>query len=473
MANPSPPLVQRLAWNAPPADLVARWPADRALFALLSSPAIHASAQRRARWSILASPLDGAPRIAPRAGDNPLALLDRAIAATARSASPAVAEARAAGLPFLGGWIGAIDYELGEVIEPNVRADASHSPGPLLRFVHCDAALVHDAAADRWWAVGEPDAASGLIRIAAQSFVRSAPGRPRVELDPPRSNMGRAAYEAAVRRAVELIHAGDAFQVNLAHHLVARLHDEPRALFLALLERAAPDYGALLEHRDADRQAVLSISPELFLEADFAAGADRRVLTRPIKGTRRAIPTDPPAARAALERSEKDRAELVMIVDLMRNDLGRVCEFGSVRVESDRDIEPHAGGELLHAVATVSGRLRADITPAALLRAAFPPGSVTGAPKVRAMQIIRELEPAPRAAYCGAVGFFSDHGRASLSVAIRTATVRSTLAGAEVSFPVGAGVVADSDPHAEWLETLDKAGAFTGLPAPLLAGAAS
>jgi anthranilate/para-aminobenzoate synthase component I len=182
--------------------------------------------------------------------------------------------------------------------------------------------------------------------------------------------------------------------------------------------------------------------------------------TRPISG-------DP----AELRASEKDRAELNMIVDLMRNDLGRVCEFGSLRVDAPREVESHGALQststpgILQGVATVSGTVRADQQLPGLLRAAFPPGSITGAPKVRAMQIISELEPLPRGPYCGCIGFLSDSGRAQFSVAIRTAVLTKAAPSElwNVRYGIGAGIVADSDPGSEWRETLIKARIWRGI----------
>jgi para-aminobenzoate synthetase component 1 len=215
--------------------------------------------------------------------------------------------------------------------------------------------------------------------------------------------------------------------------------------------------------------AICSLSPELFLEADFS---NRTVVTRPIKGTRPDSCDD-----AELRTSEKDAAELAMIVDLMRNDLGRVCEFGSVRVTDPQTIERHArsddgGGSrgVIHGVATIEGRLRKGVGLRALIAATFPPGSVTGAPKVRAMQIIDEFEKHDRGPYCGAIGFVSDSGCVGMNVAIRTASIlgdrpdpdRLGFFDGRITFPVGAGLVADSIPESEWRETLDKAAAFVG-----------
>jgi para-aminobenzoate synthetase component 1 len=308
---------------------------------------------------------------------------------------------------------------------------------------------VHDSLDGRWWAVGDVD------EIGAVAERMGGVPRGHVRVGEFSSGTGRERYVASVRRALELIAAGDVFQVNLAHRLSAEFGGRPRELAARMVESARPWFGAWIEWWEgrALRNAVLSLSPELFLDVD---GADRRVVTRPIKGTR-------PAGGDAREllNSEKECAELTMIVDLMRNDLGRVCDFGSVRVERAREIEAHAG--VIHGVATVSGRLRARVGLADLLRATFPPGSVTGAPKVRAMQIIDELEPVRRGPYCGSVGFVSDCGRACWSVAIRTATLTcesgsdANSARGTLDYSVGAGIVADSDPEAEWEETLSKA----------------
>ncbi len=263
------------------------------------------------------------------------------------------------------------------------------------------------------------------------------------------SRQGRRWYESRVRTAVELVHAGDIFQVNLAHQLVARFSGSARALFDTLAAGARPPFGVYLELPD---RVVCSLSPELFLRLDAPSG---RCLTRPMKGTAR--------TRQELEHSLKDRAELRMIVDLMRNDLARVCRVGSVRVEDPRTLEPHADASVIQGVATVCGTLREGMHWRDLVRAAFPPGSITGAPKVRAMQIIRDLEGFTRGAYCGAMGILAADGSLTLNVGIRTATItgRQVAPGvfedAELVFPVGAGIVADSTPEHEWAETLRKA----------------
>lgn len=287
-----------------------------------------------------------------------------------------------------------------------------------------------------------------------------------------RSRTGGPAYRAAVARALEYIRAGDVYQVNLAHQLAGRFSGDAADLFAHLCRGARPAHGLGLISpapepvAGASRGpslAVLSLSPELFLSFDAAT---RLLTARPMKGTR---PGD--ADPTELLSADKDRAELAMIVDLMRNDLGRVCDFGSVRVEIPRRIERHATGpgSVLQATATVTGRLRAGLSTSDVLAATFPPGSVTGAPKLRAMQIIDELEPFARGPYCGCLGLFRDDGSFELAVAIRTAVLRGPtdaagrLSDAELTYCVGAGIVADSDPDSEWRETLTKARALEPL----------
>jgi aminodeoxychorismate synthase component I len=257
-------------------------------------------------------------------------------------------------------------------------------------------------------------------------------------------------YEARVRRAQEYIAAGDIYQVNLAHAVSAPWPEGVSAypLYRCLREASPAPFGAFL--RLGGRQ-ILSSSPE-----EFLAIRGREIRTRPIKGTRPRHP-DPDRDRgnaAELRDSAKERAELVMITDLERNDLGRICEFGSVRVEELAALESFR--QVYHLVSTVRGRLRPDVDAVAALQACFPGGSITGAPKRRAMEIIAELEPSRRGLYTGAIGWFGADGGARFSIAIRTAVV----SGGRIEFRVGAGIVADSDPAAEYRETLDKAAGF-------------
>ncbi len=455
--------VRPLAWSCDPGRVLASWPRSCPLAALVSGEAAQGPASR-SRWSILARPVRTVrPPLDDATPGETLARLRDTLAATR------VPTLDTSEIPFRGGWIACLGYELGGALEPRTRreragrgksADADRPPaGGVIELQRCPGAYVHDRATGRWWAVGDVSALPELDPDGG-----AMPEAAGFDVARPRSDMGAAGYRAAVAQAVEYVHAGDVFQVNIAHTLAAEFRGCPRGLFLRALRGARPWYGAYLE--PAPGRAICSMSPELYLEHDARTG---RVVTRPIKGTR---PGDAPASE--LLRSEKDEAELVMIVDLMRNDLGRVCRVGSVRVADARSIERHGGvggtdgAGVRHGVATVEGVLRDGLDVADLIGATFPAGSITGAPKVRAMQIINELEPGPRGAYCGAIGSFSDCGRTALSVAIRTATVEGDACGPHgeirgvVRYPVGAGVVAESDPEAEWRETLDKARTFFG-----------
>jgi para-aminobenzoate synthetase component 1 len=260
------------------------------------------------------------------------------------------------------------------------------------------------------------------------------------------SNFTRTEYEAAVQRAIEHIHAGDCFQVNLSQRLLAPLTEHPLDLYARLRERNPSPFGAYFDLGD---YAVLSASPERFL----ALSADGGVATRPIKGTRRRglTPAEDFALRDDLLASAKDQAENLMIVDLLRNDLGRVCEYGSVHVE--KLFEPESYATVHHLVSEVRGRLRTGLCPIDLLRATFPGGSVTGAPKIRAMEIIAELERVARGPYCGSIGWIGFDGAMDSNILIRTMTAGRGW----VQFPVGGGIVADSDPKREYEETLYKA----------------
>lgn len=265
-----------------------------------------------------------------------------------------------------------------------------------------------------------------------------------------RSEMSLRDYIARVHRALEYIRAGDIYQVNLAHRVSASFRGDPLALFCRLRDQTPAPYGAYVDGGDF---VVLSNSPELFLRFDARS---RMLTTQPIKGTR-------PRGRDSLEdrrlREEcatdtKERAEHVMIVDLLRNDLGRICETGSVRVEELHRVMTLP--TVHHAVTTVHGVVREDVGLAEILRATFPGGSITGAPKVRAMEIIEELEPVRRGLYTGAIGLFEPDGSFTLSIAIRTAVLSEGF----LRLHVGGAIVADSTPQGEWRETWHKAEAF-------------
>jgi para-aminobenzoate synthetase component 1 len=400
-------------------DTIARWPDDLPLAAWVAGP--------DRRWTVLATP--ESRRVARNAAD----LADLFTPPPAPRARPEhgpdTPQFRACRLLIL-------PYHLAFVLEP--AAGACPPGGELAIALDCPGLLVHDRFTGLWHRLGEADGLPDPERL------RENPA-PSFRVGPLTSTPGRDGYLAMVRRALDAIGAGDVYQVNLAHRLSARFEGSTRACFAALAHAADPLLGVYAELPGG--AAICSASPELFLHYDPIS---RRVRTRPMKGTR-PISADPDELR----RAEKDRAELNMITDLMRNDLGRVCEFGSVRVEAQRTIEAHAGS-VYQATATVSGRLRDVRSPADLIAAAFPPGSVTGTPKVRAMQIIHELEPTPRGFYCGALGVLDDTGAMSLNVAIRTAAILPAPS-RELHYHTGAGIVADSDPESEWEETMHKA----------------
>jgi para-aminobenzoate synthetase component 1 len=261
-----------------------------------------------------------------------------------------------------------------------------------------------------------------------------------------RSSFTHAEYLNAVNRVRDYIFAGDIFQANLSQRFEAPIAEPPWELYCRLRAKNPAPFAAFL---DLPGYAVVSASPERFMRVD----AGGHVETRPIKGTRpRGIgPEHDAALGRALTESPKDRAENLMIVDLIRNDLSRVCAPGSVRVRELFALERFA--TVHHLVSTVVGDLVPGADARDLLRASFPGGSITGAPKLRAMEIIAELEPSARGVYCGAIGYWSATGELDTSIAIRTAVAKD----GQVYLNAGGGIVADSDAEQEYRETLDKA----------------
>jgi len=371
--------------------------------------------------------------------------------------------------PFQGGAAGYLSYDLCHAIErlPSPRYDDLGLPDLCLGLY--DWTLAWDHVEDRCWLIstGLPEDGSRRGKRAAgrAAWVRrrlEGPAPPLLapsarfsttgppthavgELPGVRSTFSRDQFVAAVARTRDYVLAGDIFQANLSQRFEAPATDHPFSLYGRLRRRNTAPFAAYFDFGEA---AAVSASPERFLRA--AGGC---VETRPIKGTsaRGANPRHDSALGEALFESEKDRAENVMIVDLLRNDLSRVCEDGSVDVPELCEIEHYA--TVHHLVSTVVGRLRPDQGPVELLRATWPGGSITGAPKVRAMEIIAELEPTRRGLYTGSLGYVSFSGALDLSIAIRTFVVKD----GGVFFQAGAGIVADSDPEREYEETLQKA----------------
>jgi len=363
-------------------------------------------------------------------------------------------------VPFAGGLVGHFGYEL-RVFAEECEVRARNDLGiPDCRLGLYDAAAVFDHET-RTICINSIDlpggGSGGIAPRALESLIAEAvDGAPEAERPPIRgggilsSNFTKDEYLRAVRRVKEYIAAGDVYQVNVAQRFIARAEIDPWALYTRLKERNPAPYAAYLDQGDF---RIVSSSPELFLRLDPHS---RMVETKPIKGTRPRS-SDPDEDRRLAEEllaSEKDRAENVMIVDLERNDIGRVCETGSVSVPELAAIESHP--TVHHLVSTVTGRLRPDRDAVDLLTACFPGGSITGAPKIRAMEIIDEIEPVTRGVYTGSIGYLGFDGGMTLSIAIRTAVVRDDLC----TFHMGGGIVADSDPEAEYEETLDKGRAF-------------
>jgi aminodeoxychorismate synthase component I len=260
-----------------------------------------------------------------------------------------------------------------------------------------------------------------------------------------KSELERETYLSMVRRAQEYVAAGDIYQVCLAHRFSADFAGDPWPLYIALRDASPSPHAAYLSLGD---ETILSSSPECFLKM-----SGRRISTRPIKGTRprHRDPGEDEQQAFELKTSPKEIAELVMITDLERNDLGSVCVYGSVTATQLLHLERYA--QVFHLVSTVEGELRPEISQVGALAACFPGGSISGAPKKRALEIIRELEPSPRGLFTGAIGYFGYNGESQFNIAIRTVVIRDRRA----TFHVGAGITADSVPEKEWEETLHKA----------------
>jgi len=348
-------------------------------------------------------------------------------------------------LPFRGGWLLFLGYELAAQIEPRLRLPRAPDAGlPVALALRCPAAIIVDRELDCTHVVAE-DAFAGLIDSLQADLDSATEFTPAcatsaVEEDAPES------FLRGVAAIHEYLRAGDVFQVNLSREWRARLTGEisPAALF-ANLRRANPaPFAGMLQWRDC---AVVSSSPERLVDARGDA-----ITTRPIAGTRARVGGDDDGARLReLIGHPKERAEHVMLIDLERNDLGRVCVPGSVEVDEFMTLESYA--HVHHIVSNVRGTLRRDVTPAAIIRAVFPGGTITGCPKVRTMEIIAELEGAGRGAYTGALGYLNRDGDMDLNILIRT----FTLCRADVRFRAGAGIVADSVAAAELDETRAKA----------------
>jgi para-aminobenzoate synthetase component I len=451
------PLVEELHPYPDPWS-VARRLAHLPHLAFLDSAETHAT---RGRYSYLAADPLHTWRIDERA---PNFLHDE------HAALPTEFHAHADLPPFQGGIIGLFGYGLAHSLEaiPRPRFDEFRTPA---RFAGLyDWVISFDQANRRAWLVstgwqpsGELDESAARqrlrrVKLALQTHPHDLPhtNAARTPIRAPQfalpgqanvtSNFSREGYLHAVQRAIDYIHAGDCFQVNLSQRLLTPLTEHPLALYERLRTVSPAPFACYL---DLGEQQLVSASPERFLLVNAAGD----ISTRPIKGTRprgRTVSEDAELLRD-LTTNPKDRAENIMIVDLLRNDIGRVAAFGSMHVPKVCEVETYP--YVHHLVSEVRGRLRHEATVFDLMHAAFPGGSVTGAPKVRAMEIISELEPTARGAYCGSVGYIGFDGAMDTNILIRT----FTAAGGWLQFPVGGGIVADSQPELEYEETLHKA----------------
>jgi para-aminobenzoate synthetase component 1 len=392
---------------------------------------------------------------------------------------------QAASLPFVGGAVGYLGYELAQELERLELFARDDLRLPDLALLFVDQLLILDGEGQRAHVAGmgfgeSSEVAAGRAKEIAADFARKLEGLSRCAERPstaspsaPASGAGlrvdanvgalfsegpgrdahcffdEGAYAKAVDSVRNDIADGKLYQANLTHRMDFPCSAEPWRVYLALRRLSPAPFAAYLELPEV---AVLSSSPERFLRLDL----DGFVETRPIKGTRPrgATSEEDVVLERALSNSAKDRAENLMIVDLMRNDLGRVCEVGSVDVPELWKIERYA--TLFQLVSTVTGRLCEDRDVIDLLSATFPPGSMTGAPKIAAMRLLASMEPVRRGIYSGALGYLDARGGADLSVVIRTVLIREGRAYVHV----GGGIVADSEPVAEYRETLDKARAL-------------
>jgi para-aminobenzoate synthetase component 1 len=373
-------------------------------------------------------------------------------------------------LPFpLGGCFGYWGYDLKEFLETRLPRHAVNDlelPGCQVGFY--DSLVAFDHHLGKTWIISTGLGVDGSrsedrareqlefwrMKLSHVTAVVRTPlasrGRESTALvrTPPRSNLSRTEFIARVEQARDYIRSGDIYQVNLSHRLAAACGLSGWEFFQRLSAISPAPFSAYL---DCGEFQIVSSSPELFLRLSGS-----HILTRPIKGTRpRSVDADRDAQLTyELQTSPKEMAELVMITDLLRNDLGRVCEFGSVQVPELVRLERHP--QVQHLVSTVEGRLRKNVSHFGAFASCFPGGSITGAPKIRAMEIIDELEPVTRGPYTGALGYLGFNRESQLAIAIRTAVCREGM----VYFHAGAGIVADSIPEAEFEETLTKAAGF-------------
>ncbi|MFA5252594.1 MAG: anthranilate synthase component I family protein, partial [Phycisphaerae bacterium] len=360
------------------------------------------------------------------------------------------------------GWIGYFSYELGRYIEKLPETTIDDLKMPLIRLCFYDRLICYDHNKETCWLIAlqlpndieKPDEKlAGLEQILAESQKVTIPSpRPAdletIDFSQIRCNIDKDYYFDAIEKIKRYIYDGDVYQINFSQRFECDYNASPIELFHWQNHFNPSPYSAYI---DAGGFHIVSASPEMFITI-----ADGVISTKPIKGTRPRI--NETSADAVnfheLINSEKEQAELNMIIDLERNDMARICEYGTRKVIQPRTIESYP--TVFHAVATVAGQLRKKITFCDILKAMFPGGSITGAPKIRSMEIIDETEPTARGVYTGSIGFLGIDGSICLNIAIRTIIIKAGIAFAQT----GGGIVADSDPQAEWNETITKARAL-------------
>jgi anthranilate synthase component 1 len=387
------------------------------------------------------------------AGEDALDALRRLLARHTCPPNPALPR-------FAGGLAGYLGYDLVRFFEPSVPAEPHTLPDAI--FLHADTLVAFDHAFGRLVLIANaPTAAEANARLdqLQQNLAAPLPNPSTSLRASPQSqtlhaNFTRAGYTAAVRQAQQHIAAGDIFQVVPSQRLYRETEADSFQIYRALRRLNPSPYMFYFDFADTlgdESFRLIGASPEVHVRLENGTAA-----LRPIAGTRPrgGAPPEDASLERELLADPKERAEHLMLIDLARNDLGRVCEYGSVRVPESFVVERYS--HVMHIVSHTEGRLRPGLDAFDLLRATFPAGTVSGAPKIRAMQIIRQLEPEPRGPYAGAVGYFGYDGNADTCIALRTIVMR----GRTVSIQAGAGIVADSDPDAEYEETLNKAKAL-------------
>jgi para-aminobenzoate synthetase component 1 len=360
---------------------------------------------------------------------------------------------------FCGGWVGFFGYELGRYIEQLLESTMDDLNMPLIRLCFYDKIICYDHKEQVFWLIAlelsndvekPQEKLDSLEELLVKAESISKPQQPTTEIESVdfskySCNMDKDYYLEAIDKIKRYIYDGQVYQVNFSQRFEKQFTARPIELFHWQNNYNPSGYSAYI---DAGDFAIVSASPEMFITIQ-----DRFISTKPIKGTRPRATKDPTANKRNFEelvKSEKEQAELNMIVDLERNDLSRICKAGTREVIQPRTIETYP--TVFHAVATVAGELKDKVTFCDILKAVFPGGSITGAPKISAMEIIDDTEPTARGVYTGSIGFVGIDGTVCLNIAIRTVIIKDNKAYAQT----GGGIVADSDPEAEWQETLTK-----------------